>query len=568
MGCVSLIAAQIAEVRGARARLLLCVSSSLESSSELSRRHLAATTRARGRAMDDRPCSFTARYDGRSRLPLIRPVTTCRSCARASTRRARPRRLRRADRRAGGRRHLLRARHGDRQGVVPRAAAARARDLPAIFRRVHRRPHRQLVGARAADAAAQLRAGGGDERAQEPQAESTSTGRKRSRSAKAAEAEGVEAAPPPTEAAAAAAKAAAGAGATTVVGKGPSWHWLSSKHHRGGVHAFATRSTRVGLAKYQAEVPHAVEAAAPPPAPPPRCRCGQPCVWDRRRWWCALADSADGGCGHEEAVPPVPLCPVCLCGERTVWLRERWWCARAVGGCGFEEEPDTDRDSSEYARDAPRRIDNREIERQQAVRTAALLTAAAYSGTSWVYGAPGVMSASDRVQLLETDADVAHRADRGGSDGADAAGSAPAAARAGAEPHGPHGRRCRARPRRRWRWRRRRCGERPCRRARGRRPLPRDGGGGRADGGSGGASGEEDGGRGAIRAPVVPGVPGKAPGAHLRPPRAPRVARDGRPARRGRRRRRRRRCRRRGRRRPGGDVSRGRCRVHGVCVAR
>ena len=23
-----------------------------------------------------------------------------------------------------------------------------------------------------------------------------------------------------------------GAGATTVVGKGPSWHWLSSKHHR------------------------------------------------------------------------------------------------------------------------------------------------------------------------------------------------------------------------------------------------------------------------------------------------------------------------------------------------
>ena len=259
--------------------------------------------------------------------------------------------------------------------------------------------------------------------AQEPQAESTSTGRKRSRSAKAAEAEGVEAAPPPNEgAAAAAAKAAAGgAGATTVVGKGPSWHWLSSKHHRGGVHAFATRSTRVGLAKYQAEVPHAVEAAAPPPAPPPRCRCGQPCVWDRRRWWCALADSADGGCGHEEAVPPVPLCPVCLCGERTVWLRERWWCARAVGGCGFEEEPDTDRDASEYARDAPRRIDNREIERQQAVRTAALLTAAAYSGTSWVYGAPGVMSASDRVQLLETDADVAHRTDRGGSDGADAA---------------------------------------------------------------------------------------------------------------------------------------------------
>ena len=123
----------------------------------------------------------------------------------------------------------------------------------------------------------------------------------------------------------------------------------------------------------------------------------------------------------------MPLCPVCRV-RRAHRLAARAVVVRARRRPAASKRSPTPTETSEYARDAPRRIDNREIERQQAARTAALLTAAAYSGTSWVYGAPGVMSASDRVQLLETDADVAHRADRGGSDGADAAGSAPAAA--------------------------------------------------------------------------------------------------------------------------------------------
>ena len=77
------------------------------------------------------------------------------------------------------------------------------------------------------------------------------------------------------------------------------------------------------------------DSILPPPAAPPMCRCGQPAVWARRRYWCAVEEN--GGCGYEAIVPPPTLStsPLCDCGELAVWDRDFWWCAiRSTPGMG------------------------------------------------------------------------------------------------------------------------------------------------------------------------------------------------------------------------------------------
>ena len=100
------------------------------------------------------------------------------------------------------------------------------------------------------------------------------------------------------------------------------------------------RSSRVGP-RWQvapSAVPPVQDSLRPAPAPAPLCECGEPCVWQRRRWFCA---DDQGGCAYESEVPPhpPPLTPTCECGRPCKWLLERWWCpSHPHGGCGFELE--------------------------------------------------------------------------------------------------------------------------------------------------------------------------------------------------------------------------------------
>ena len=81
-----------------------------------------------------------------------------------------------------------------------------------------------------------------------------------------------------------------------------------------------------------------------PPAPPPPCDCGAPCVWLRGRWFCAR--EGEDGCGFESEAPPepTPLTPLCRCHVPAPckWLLGRWWCRRhPASGCGFEHAPES-----------------------------------------------------------------------------------------------------------------------------------------------------------------------------------------------------------------------------------
>ncbi len=145
-----------------------------------------------------------------------------------------------------------------------------------------------------------------------------------------------------------------------------------------------------------------VPSVAPPPAPPPVCRCGVPALWQRARWWCALGEH---GCGYEAIPPPgLPSTPLCACGVAAVWVRNHFWCARcdngaagcpkpsardggdggAAYGCGFMAR-------TEIERPSPQRIASTEIEISLAQRTAATLTAAAYGAA----GALAFVGAAD-----------------------------------------------------------------------------------------------------------------------------------------------------------------------------
>lgn len=140
------------------------------------------------------------------------------------------------------------------------------------------------------------------------------------------------------------------------------------------------RTSRVG-AQYQAILPGLhVSSLLPPPAPAPRCCCGEMAVWDRERWWCArrsVATRCDGqhappppgastdpecahrasllpGCDYEAEPPPMeqPETPLCMCGQPSVWARAHWWCARGIReGCGHMQVG-TDRAGS-YAAASP-----------------------------------------------------------------------------------------------------------------------------------------------------------------------------------------------------------------------
>jgi len=116
----------------------------------------------------------------------------------------------------------------------------------------------------------------------------------------------------------------------------------------------------------------------PPPAPPPRCRCNLPCVWERSRWWCGA--KAGEGCGYECSPPPrgAPT-PLCLCGRPAKFLVGKWWCAEAPGGGCALQLP-----LSEHAT-PPARLSQHAIEADAAREIAATLTAAAYGVADWAF---------------------------------------------------------------------------------------------------------------------------------------------------------------------------------------
>ena len=116
----------------------------------------------------------------------------------------------------------------------------------------------------------------------------------------------------------------------------------------------------------------------PPPAPPPRCRCNLPCVWERSRWWCGA--KAGEGCGYECSPPPrgAPT-PLCLCGRPAKFLVGKWWCAEAPGGGCALQLP-----LSEHTT-PPARLSQHAIEADAAREIAATLTAAAYGVADWAF---------------------------------------------------------------------------------------------------------------------------------------------------------------------------------------
>ena len=126
-----------------------------------------------------------------------------------------------------------------------------------------------------------------------------------------------------------------------------------------------------------------------PPAPPPVCECGAPCVWIMHRWWCA---GGRDGCGFEsEALPaPAPLTPLCACARPCKWLLNRWWCARhPTGGCGFELTPTAHAEPTHIPHGlATRRPPSDSVAVAAARDCAAMLTASAFGLDDWCYVAP------------------------------------------------------------------------------------------------------------------------------------------------------------------------------------
>ena len=128
--------------------------------------------------------------------------------------------------------------------------------------------------------------------------------------------------------------------------------------------------SRVGH-RYQATLPPPhVPSVLPPPAAAPSCRCGEPAVWLRARWWCAREES-EGGCGYE-VTPPAdqPLTPLCGCGVPSLWQRGFWWCAAAprAAGCDFMVRGEARADALQSSA---------HVEAEMARATAALLRASA-----------------------------------------------------------------------------------------------------------------------------------------------------------------------------------------------
>lgn len=147
----------------------------------------------------------------------------------------------------------------------------------------------------------------------------------------------------------------------------------------------ATRKeSRVGD-EYQAVLPRPSAASIQPfPAPPPQCACALPAVWWRKRWWCSVDEPS--GCEFEVVPPPFARTPVCDCGRPAKWEArgEEWTCLRAGAsggkGCGFTwQGPLAPQDTDSPRPASPTRLDQRTLEKEHAVRTAEILTAAAYS---------------------------------------------------------------------------------------------------------------------------------------------------------------------------------------------
>ena len=179
----------------------------------------------------------------------------------------------------------------------------------------------------------------------------------------------------------------------------------------GGVDA-TRKESRVGE-EYQAVLPRAlVPSMRPFPAPAPRCECALPAIWWRKRWWCSVDEPA--GCDFEEKPPPFAWTPLCECGSPAKWeaSSEEWTCRRAGSslgsslgsssaagaGCGFSSKA-ASQDEDEPRHASPTRQEPHNLERDYAVRTAALLTAAAYNDEL-------PLDLLERRQLLDDDADM------------------------------------------------------------------------------------------------------------------------------------------------------------------
>ena len=127
---------------------------------------------------------------------------------------------------------------------------------------------------------------------------------------------------------------------------------------------------------------------------PPKCWCGYTAAWVLGRWCCLARAAASGvgfgdhleGCHFEQRVPPVPWTPLCDCRRRACWepLSERFLChlPRSRGGCGFEApiQPETP--------DRAVLVPPAEVEKQAAMSTAELLTAAAFGVGDHCFVAP------------------------------------------------------------------------------------------------------------------------------------------------------------------------------------
>lgn len=155
----------------------------------------------------------------------------------------------------------------------------------------------------------------------------------------------------------------------TVPTDGP---WLSQGREPKDA-AVAGKESIVGH-NHQAEPPHVtLPSVRPFPADPPHCYCARPAVWSHKRWWCA--DELNG-CDLELKPPPHERTPLCDCHQLAAWdeRAEAWCCVRlpSLGGCGFsqaEAEPPM----------SPVQESHAAIAREQAARTAKLLTAAPHN---------------------------------------------------------------------------------------------------------------------------------------------------------------------------------------------
>ena len=134
-------------------------------------------------------------------------------------------------------------------------------------------------------------------------------------------------------------------------------------------------SIHVGEQYQVSELPRMTTLA--PTSEPTMCRCHRPVIWERGRWWCAAVGTAED-CGFEMHPPPCTP-PLCDCRQPAAWLRRYFFCE--AQHCAFELKP--------QIRSPPTRVPPTDLERDAAVATAALLTAAAYGPVNaWGFVAP------------------------------------------------------------------------------------------------------------------------------------------------------------------------------------